>query len=281
MKKNIQFSLLTLLLMIFCADILQAQQDSSMFLEPEVHLNKNYFKSYFSDSKDVITAPFRWNKKQWLLASGVAGTTVILFTQDKEIHNFFQQNRNNFTDDASKYFFDPLGKGYYSLPLLGALYLKGIFKDDIRAETTALNGVKAFIISGVLTQIIKQVTHRHRPYQDEIPDPRNWDGPISDIDYTSFPSGHTVSGFSIASVLASAYKEKTWVSVLSYSLATLNGLARINDDKHWASDVFMGAVLGIAIGKLVYKNSQKNGGIKIIPSSTQNSVGFSLLIEFR
>ncbi len=281
MKKFIQLSLFILFLIIVCASGIQAQQDSSAFSEPEVHLNKNYIKSYFSDSKDVITAPFKWNKKQWLIASGVAGTTVILFTQDKKIQNFFQKNRTDFTDDASKYFFDPLGKGYYSLPLLGVLYLKGIFKDDIRAETTALNGVKAFIISGVLAQVIKQVTHRHRPYQDEIPDPWNWDGPISDIDYTSFPSGHSVSGFAIASVLASAYKDKKWVPILSYSLATLNGLSRMTDNKHWASDIFMGAVLGIAVGKLVYNNSQKNGMVKIIPSSTQNSVGLSLLIEFR
>ena len=281
MKKNIQFSLLTLFLIIVCVSGIQAQQDSSMFSEPEVHLNKNYFKSYFSDSKDVITAPFRWNKKQWLLASGVAGTTVILFTQDKEIHNFFQQNRTDFTDDASKYFFDPFGQGYYSLPLLGVLYLKGIIKDDIRAETTALNGVKAYIISRVFAQLIKQVTHRHRPCQDEISDPWNWDGPIADIDYTSFPSGHSISVFSVATVLSSAYKDKKWIPILSYSLATLNGLARLNDNKHWASDVFMGAVLGIAVGKLIYNNSQKNGKIKIVPSSTQNSVGFSLLIEFR
>jgi hypothetical protein len=41
----------------------------------------------------------------------------------------------------------------------------------------------------------------------------------------------------------------------------------------------MGAVLGIVIGKLVYNNSQKNDKIKIIPSSTKNSVGLSLLIE--
>jgi len=279
MKKNIQFRLLILFLMIFCNYILQAQHDSSNYFKPQTHFNKKYIKSYFSDSKDVVTAPFRWNKKHWITTTAVVGTTVFLITQDDNIQDFFQQNRNYYTDNASKYFFDPLGKGYYSLPLLGILYLKGIFKEDVRAETTALNGVKAFVISGIIAKIIKQLTHRHRPNQDEISDPWNWDGPISDTEYNSFPSGHTVSGFSIAAVLASSYKDKKWIPVLSYSLATINGLARINDNKHWASDVFMGAVLGIAIGKLVYNNSQKNDKIKIIPSSTKNSVGLSLLIE--
>lgn len=281
MKKFTKIALIVLVSIFFCVGVSQAQNDTIKFSEPEVHLNKNYIKSYFTDSKDVIVSPFKWNKKEYILAAGITGTTFLLFTQDKEIQTFFQNNRTEFTDNTSKYFFDPLGKGYYSLPFLGVLYLKGVFTDDIRAEKTALNSVKAFVISGVLTQVIKQIAHRHRPYQDNIPDPWKWDGPISDTKYTAFPSGHTVSGFSIATVLSSAYNDKKWVPILSYSLATLNGLARINDNKHWASDVFMGAVLGIAIGKLVYNNSRKNGKIKVIPASRQSSLGLSILIEFR
>jgi len=53
----------------------------------------------------------------------------------------------------------------------------------------------------------------------------------------------------VATVFASVYKDKPWVGVLSYGIATGVALSRLNDDKHWASDVFIGAALGFAGGK--------------------------------
>ncbi|MCD4731280.1 MAG: phosphatase PAP2 family protein, partial [Bacteroidales bacterium] len=51
-----------------------------------------------------------------------------------------------------------------------------------------------------------------------------------------------------ASVLAQGYKDKLWVGITSYSIATLVGLSRLHDGKHWATDVIAGAAIGTAIG---------------------------------
>jgi len=258
---------------------LNAQNDTLLLKYSPVKLNKDYFKSYFTDSKDIVTAPFHWNTKQWLTATACIGASVLIYTQDEQIREFFQSNRSNFTDNASKYFFDPLGSGLYSLPFLGILYIYGNTKNSERAEAAALNGVKAYIISGVFAQIIKQISHRHLPYQDVPPNSKNWDGPFSDIKYTSFPSAHTMTAFSIATVLASTYKDKKWVAILSYSLAGLVGLSRLNDDEHWASDVFVGAVLGIAIGKTIYNNSVGKTKVQIMPTAFNNGYGVSLIVS--
>ena len=279
MKKMIKIVSVIFLILNYSLS-LNAQNDTLLLKYSPVKLNKDYFKSYLTDSRDIVTAPFHWNKKQWLTATACIGATVLIYSQDEQIREFFQSNRSNFTDNVSKYFFTPLGSGLYSLPFLGVLYIYGNTKNAERAEAAALNGVKAYIISRVFAQIIKQITHRHRPYQDVPPYPKNWDGPFSDIKYTSFPSGRTMTAFSIATVLASTYKDKKWVAILSYSLAGFTGLSRLNDDEHWASDVFVGAVLGIAIGKTIYNNSIGKTKVQIMPTTFNNGYGVSLIVKF-
>ena len=47
-----------------------------------VELNKEYFTGYWTDTKNILTAPWRWASSDWLEASLVMGTAVILYTQD-------------------------------------------------------------------------------------------------------------------------------------------------------------------------------------------------------
>lgn len=58
--------------------------------------------------------------------------------------------------------------------------------------------------------------------------------------YDSFPSGHTAVAFSMATILGEAYNLK-W---LTYPLALMSGLSRIQQNTHWTSDVFAGGLLG-------------------------------------
>ncbi|MCP4150208.1 MAG: phosphatase PAP2 family protein, partial [bacterium] len=71
-----------------------------------------------------------------------------------------------------------------------------------------------------------------------------------------------------------------WVPVLSYSLATLSGLSRITEDTHWLSDVFVGAVLGYAIGKFVVKRRNRKGNFNIMPVATTRQVGLGITYVF-
>ncbi len=57
----------------------------------------------------------------------------------------------------------------------------------------------------------------------------------------------------MAAFFSEVYCDNKWVKWLSYSFATMTGLSRLNDDKHWASDVVAGAVLGYLVGKYVMK----------------------------
>ncbi|HYC33696.1 MAG TPA: phosphatase PAP2 family protein [Gemmatimonadales bacterium] len=64
----------------------------------------------------------------------------------------------------------------------------------------------------------------------------------------SLPSGHTAMAFALATSLADDI-DRPLATVGLYTAATAVGWSRINDDRHWLSDVAAGAVLGIASAK--------------------------------
>lgn len=214
--------------------------------------NKEYVKSYFATAGHIFKFPVRWDKKQWLIAGGVVAGGVLLYTFDEQINNFFLQNQSNGLDFTSKYIFEPWGSGLYPAILVGGFYVQGLASGNIKSRQIALGATQSFIVAGIGSQILKHLFHRHRPYQDMPPNHSLWEGPFGGLQYTSFPSGHTITAFSLAAFFSSVYKDKLWVQFVSYGLASGAALQRMYDNKHWSSDVFIGAALGWAIGKSVY-----------------------------
>lgn len=88
--------------------------------------------------------------------------------------------------------------------------------------------------------------------------------------------------FAVAAVFASEYRDKIWVPILSYTLASLASVSRVYDDKHWASDVIFGSALGFFIGKFVYKSTVKYPDLVIIPGvSATGHPGFTMIYQLR
>ena len=213
-----------------------------------------HLRSYLTDTRAVALAPLTWTGKEWAGFGLVCGVTAILIPRDEQINAFIRDRRTAETEWISANLFEPWGN-YYSLATLGLFLLDGSIRNNIRSRETALLGLKAYIISGLVVRVPKVLAGRHRPYQDSPPDAWSWEGPS--FRYSSFASGHTTSVFAVATVVAGMYREQTWVGTLAYSLAGLTALSRVHDEKHWASDVLAGAALGYATGKFVVK---KHGG---------------------
>jgi hypothetical protein len=79
----------------------------------------------------------------------------------------------------------------------------------------------------------------------------------SKMSYDAFPSGHTATAFSIATVFATQYSDIKAVPILCYSAATAVGISRLTEHEHWASDVFVGALIGYLSGKQVVQNFRR------------------------
>lgn len=278
MKLSKSFHLYLIAFVLLMSNLSYSQQINDTI--PSKCLNSTYIKSYFTDFTPLILSPAKWSGAEWISAGGVIAATSMAFVFDERINTFSQKNSTKFLDDANEYFFDPFGKMYYTVPFMGALYLYGLSTDNIKPKVVALDFVKASFYSGVIITGIKHVAHRHRPFQTDPKNSMLWDGPITDdLAHTSFASGHTIMAFTFASVLATHYKNKKWIPLTVYTLAGLSGLARIYADKHWTSDVIVGAALGYAIGKWVVNNN-RYCNISINPVLGNNYNGLSLGIAF-
>ena len=92
--------------------------------------------------------------------------------------------------------------------------------------------MNAFLVNGIVTYSIKFATMRRRPDRSNK---------------RSYPSGHTSNSFLGATIIQNIYGSD--IGIPAYLLASITGMSRINDNKHYLSDVIFGAALGVGIGK--------------------------------
>ena len=93
-------------------------------------------------------------------------------------------------------------------------------------------------------------------------------------DNHSFPSGHTATAFMTATMLNKEYGYKSpWIGIGAYSVATVTGLMRMANNKHWLSDVMVGAGVGIMATEFGYWLADlicKDKGLNIREKQTTN-----------
>lgn len=109
-------------------------------------------------------------------------------------------------------------------------------KTDVLNRTAIL--IKGEAMALTTTTILKSATHTLRP-----------DG----SSYNSFPSGHTTQVFAAATFLNEEYKDRyPWMPYASYTVASSVGLLRIANNRHYISDVLVGAGIGYLSMKVAY-----------------------------
>ena len=240
-----------------------------------IDLNLTYLRSYPADIKRIISRPFHWDRADWIKTSGIISIGAILYFNDRKIQDWSQANRNSTSDNMSKYA-TYFGEKKVVAPFFFLYYLYGKVFHNKKAKHTALIGIESFIIAGIFTNLIKYSVHRSRPYTGDTPD--RWRGPsfsLSD-EYLSFPSGHSTTAFALATVFSNEYNTR-FCSFLFYSLATLTAISRVNNNDHWASDVFFGGVIGYSTSKALL--SQKQSRVSFSPYINGKSVGILMTIK--
>lgn len=177
----------------------------------------------------------------------------------------------------------------------GSMYAVGRLAHIPRMADLGWHGTEAVLVGGILGGVIKDVAGRARPFQDTLPDgtpnPRNFQlfrGLKKGNAYQSFPSGHAIAAFAAASAVSNEtsrwWPQTRWIiGPAMYGGATLVGLSRMYNNKHWASDVLLGAAIGTFAGNKVvrYHHSHKGNrldrwilGANITPAP--NGAGWAL-----
>lgn len=223
----------------------------------KARFDKHYFKSYLLDIKDIAISPIKWNAKQAISAGVVLGTAVLMVNYtDLKLQEYSQTKTSDKLDHFSANYLEPWGSGEYSMATMAVFYAQGLISGNQRSKKVAMLGAKAYLVSGIYVQVPKYLINRKRPYQNgEYPDPYAFEGVCGDAWYKGMPSGHTTSIFAVATIVASEYSETIWVPILAYTIASMASISRIYDNKHWGSDVVVGAAFGFAIGKLIHRKN--------------------------
>ena len=254
-------------------------------------LSKSYLKSYWNSGLTVLSQPLHYDWKDWTVVGGVAVATTLAFVYDDEIYNLvdrtFSENQSNTISKCT----DVFGEEYFILPSVALTYAISAINKDNRLRNVSLAVLQSFVYAEVASAGLKVLTCRERPTannqqptvngQQSTANSQTWHGPFATFESTSFPSGHAMRSFALATTVAGFYPEKKWVGIVSYSLATMTSVGRVAGKEHWTSDVIVGAALGYFIGRGVVKFNEKIGNVsslEIQPVAT--NCGLGIVINF-
>ncbi len=229
-----------------------AQADSSITQKKEP--SASYINSYPKNTVTFLSFPCRWSTDQWYQFAGSTLLVGTMVTMDEVLNIPFQNWQTDFAEKFGEVG-NVVGSPAFQLSLSGAALGVGYISKNKNWQHFALDNLQAQIFTGGITFVIKELTHRARPETGE--DNYAWYGPFKGSENKSFFSGHTALSFSTATMVYLHTGRKWWVALLGYSAASAVGISRMQRQKHWASDVVGGALVGTATAQFIYNQQQK------------------------
>ena len=187
----------------------------------------------------------------------------------------------SFADDEVRDFVNSSGSGWGRTfetaggPLWGSLVVAGMFtagrlSDRPRFRAMTYDVLDAVIVNFGYSQVIKVAVGRERPNGENN---------------QSFPSGHASNAFALAAVAERHYGWK--IGIPGYVLAGVVGASRIQQDKHYVSDVVAGAALGYIVARTVVRvNSRplekgaRVASLQVSPIVGGRTRGLRLVVTF-
>ena len=194
--------------------------------------------------------PTAWNAA----ILGFGGTlSVVAHNSDPGLNHRFERGK---WIDALYETGSMVGDGYVQIGGALLTYALGAAHQSPKAKHIGSDLIRAYVVAGVPTVVLKHTVKRDRP----------------DLGPTSFPSGHAAASFASATVLQ---RHVGWRGgVPAYLVATWVSMSRLHDKQHFASDVIFGGALGIVAGRTVARHGRSNW--VLVPTATPGGVGIAV-----
>jgi membrane-associated phospholipid phosphatase len=206
-------------------------------------LERSLFKNILRDQVAIWTSPLSLRVKDALWLAPFCAGTAFLIETDRQTAGAVDSNGS----------LQPMSRGvshfgspYWTGGIAATFYLVGRVRHDARARETGLLSVEALLDGAMVIEPIKSITRRSRPSllggRGEFLTSGN-----------AFPSGHAMSAWALATVVAYEYGEhRPLVRAGAYSFATIVSLSRFGGRTHFISDSLVGSAIGYGIGRYVF-----------------------------
>jgi membrane-associated phospholipid phosphatase len=202
------------------------------------------------------------NNLLYLLMAGGASIAMHNTRADEEIAENFNLNRI-LGKEVDEIVANVGGPGVH-FAATGLWYAVSVDRGDELNKQRAWTMMKALSITGATTLGLKLIVHNDTPNDK----------------WLAWPSGHTASSFTVASVLDELYgPEVGWPAYLAASFV---GYRMMDSGDHWASDVVFGAVLGWIVGHHIggEHKALELGGFEVLPYTDIGSNGPAMGVSF-
>ncbi len=203
------------------------------------HVISRSVKRAVEDQKEIYKAPFRPSNLKW--DALVLGGSALFFVTDRHIENNLPGGHYQLYQDSSN-----IAIGALAASLAG-VWIYGIKTDHHHARETGALELEALADSFFLYLPMQLIAGRQRPGEGN----GHGDFLKHHAMNTSFPGGHAMFTWTMATVLSHEYSQK-WVQAAAYGSAFTVTLTRFLARDHWASDMWVGTALGIGIGAHVF-----------------------------
>jgi membrane-associated phospholipid phosphatase len=198
------------------------------------------------DQKEIWTSPFHMHKRDagWWL--GIGALTAALIATDHQTSTALENSKGQVLWGNR---LSNIGAAYTLVPIVAGFYTFGILEDNPKARETAVLGGEALLDSLIVVSVLKPIAGRNRP------NAKDDQGSFFDGG-ASFPSGHAIEVWSLASVISYEYGHTKLVPIIACALAGVVTVARFTAQQHYASDLLAGGGMGWFIGRHVWKTHQ-------------------------
>jgi membrane-associated phospholipid phosphatase len=206
-------------------------------------LTRKLLGNILLDQKEIWESPFKMNRKNSMWWIGFGAATAALIATDHRTSTALEnsQGQVRWGNNISH-----IGASYTLIPIVAGFYAYGVIADDPKPREIGVLGAESLLDSLIVVQILKPIAGRNRP-----------NAPHDKAEFfdggSSFPSGHAIESWALASLIAHEYSHQKFVPVLVYGLAGVVSVARFTAQQHFASDIVAGGAMGWFIGRYVYQ----------------------------
>ena len=170
-----------------------------------------------------------------------------------------------------------LGDGRYTIPFLAAVAVAGsVFEEDqvmYTARGWSLRSLRGMLVGWPPLLALQYVTGASRP--GESPSGSRWN-PFED---NNGVSGHTFMGAVPLITAAKMARHPLWKAAF-YLVSTWAGISRVNDDRHYLSQVLLGWWMAYVAATAVDRTEQAAASFRLFPVVSNDGLGVAVLYDW-